>query len=441
MPSTRRSVLLGAAGTIAALAGCNESTSDGPRSTVTPVDVPKTRGEALEEAARLDKPEITPGVRVTEDHLAAAIADAESLVSDLRSAIDRAGDDIDLRDLQRRGADEPDDVVRRAESRLESVREMDPSQDALSMVNGAVREVALPLGYIEAELGDLDRETLETAIDDEVAATEALADRFSYRVAAPISAYLPTLRVAETTRPDPGDIENAREPLADAESGRIDEANAIALARRQLEVNRRSRTDAARFLTTATDSDRPSVRAAIEDGLSAVHSEVEAIAETYADRDPPDNISVEGEIRNIRIHVGRRSRRWLSELEDDDGSSSLRLLLDVSRWLVEFASLDAAVARTIDAMDDEEIPSDAILAAKRDAVDAIGSASEGTALQRELASRSASLVRTADRNATTSDDARTVARTHLLYAAAAEWAVRALERGDWVASTLQAQQS
>jgi hypothetical protein len=113
----------------------------------------------------------------------------------------------------------------------------------------------------------------------------------------------------------------------------------------------------------------------------------------------------------------------------------------VTAWLVEFASLDAAVTRTTDRIEDGEVPTDAILPAKRDAVETLERAAEGDALQRELAARSNALINAADRTATAGDDARTVARTYLLYAAADEWGSRALERGDELAATLQAQQS
>lgn len=440
MPSTRRRLLLGAAGTIAALAGCNESTSGGPRSTVTPVDVPKTKAEALAEAAEIEWPEIPSSVRVTDDHLAAATADAERLVSDLQSTIED-GEEVDLSGLNRPAPTTPEEIIERAESQLEAARENGPSREALSTVQRAIREVALALGYIEAKRGDLDREGLEAAVDEEQAATEALVDRFSYRVADPLAEYLPTLQAAEVMLGDVRTIDNLRKALAEADSDHADEETAYAVVRREIASHRRNRKDAARLLATATDERRPSVRSAIEVALSGVRSEVEAIADTYADRDPPNGASVEGEIRNIRFHVGHRSQRWLSELEDHDGEQPLRLLLDVAAWLVEFESLDTAVARTVGAMDDEEIPGDAIVSAKRDAVDALRAAAEGSALQRELAARSSILIRSADRNADRNEDARTVARTHLLYAAADEWGTRALERADAVAAALQAQQS
>jgi hypothetical protein len=442
MSSTRRSVLLGAAGTVAALAGCNESTSDGPQSTVTPVDVPRTTAEALREAAELDWPEIPGALRVTDDHLAAAIEDTEQLVADLRSALERAeDDDLDVHELGRRVQSDPEQVPERAEARLESAREKGPSGEALSIIERAVRDLALPLGYLEAELGDLDRDGMETALVKEEAATRALADRFSYRVADPLAEHLPTLREAETTLGRLDVFDDARQPLAEAESGDLEEAVAIGFARRELEMNRRKRRDADRLQETATDDARRSIWPAIDDRLSAVRGQVESIVDSYGDRDPPNEATIEGEIRNIRHHIGRRGQGWLSRLDEDERSEPLSLLLDVTAWLVEFASLDAAVTRTTDRIEDGEVPTDAILPAKRDAVETLERAAEGDALQRELAARSNALINAADRTATAGDDARTVARTYLLYAAADEWGSRALERGDELAATLQAQQS
>jgi hypothetical protein len=155
MPSTRRSVLLGATGALAALAGCNESTSDGPRSTVTPVDVPRTKAEALQEAAELDWSEVPGAVHVTDDHLTDAIEDTERLIADLRSVLER-GEDLDLQELGRHVQHDPREIPERAGARLESARETGPSEEALSTVKRAVHDVGLAVGYIEAELGDLD---------------------------------------------------------------------------------------------------------------------------------------------------------------------------------------------------------------------------------------------------------------------------------------------
>lgn len=437
MPPSRRSLLIGTAGALAAFAGCND-TSNVDRTTVTPVNVPKTKGEALQEAAEIERPDIPSAVRVTDDHLAAAIADAETLVSDLRSAIARS-EDIDLSEFQRRLPDDPEEVVERAESQLESVREATPSKRALSTVKDVVEDVALVVGYIEAKLGELDHERLEAELRDEEAATEALADRFSYRIVRPLAEYLPTLRLAETTRPTLADLEDVREPVKNLEADNRTTAAAFGLAYRELEAHRRDRRETANLLATATDEDTPSVRPAIDDALSDLREEVEAIADMYDDQDLPGDVSVEGEIRNIRVHVGRRSQQWRSRLEEYDGTRQLDLLLNVSEWLVEFEALDAAVGRTTDALDDNEIPSDAIVAAKRDAVDSLKEAVEGTALQRSFAERCGILLQTADRNG--NSDARTVARTYLLYTAVDEWSQQARERGKAVADALQAQQS
>ncbi|WP_336135872.1 hypothetical protein [Natronomonas amylolytica] len=441
MPSTRRSVLLGTASALVALAGCNETTSD-DYPTVTPVDVPRTKAEALQEAAELDRPEIPGAVRVTDDHLEAAIEDTERLIADLRSALDR-GEDLDLQELGRRLQHEPEGLPERAETQLESAREAGPSEGALSTIERAVRDVALAVGYLEARLGDVDRAGIEAALDTEAAATEALIDDFSYRVADPLVEHLPTLRAAEASLDRLDDLDRARAPLDEADPERDELDIAIGFARRELEVHRRNRRDAERLMQTATDGNRPSLRPAIDDVSSGLRGEVESIVETYADRDPPSGASIEGELRGIRIHVGRRGQQWLSREAERDAErvGPLGQLLDMTAWLVEFAALDVAVTRTTDRLDGGEMPTDAIVAAKRDAIEALERAAEGDALQRELAARGGILVRSADRSATAGDDARTVARTHLLYAAADEWGRRALDRGSDLAARLQAQQS
>ncbi|MEF8913930.1 hypothetical protein [Natronomonas sp.] len=440
MPSTRRSVLLGTASALAALAGCNESTSDGPRSTVTPVDVPRTKGEALQEAAELDWSEIPGAVHVTEAHLDAAIEDTERLIADLRSALDR-GDDLDLRTLARHVQHPPREIPERAEAQLESARETGPSEQALSTIKRTVRDIGIVLGYVEAELGDLSLEEVETALDTEEATTEALIGEFSYRVADPLVEYLPTLRAAERSLGRLDGLDRARETLNDADSGRGEHEIAIGFAWRELEVHRRNRRDAELLMETATDENRPSLRPAIDDVLAGLRGEVESIVESYGDREPPNNATVEGEIRNIRFHIGRQGQRWLSRMDEDDRSDPLGLLFGTTEWLVEFAALDGAVARTTDLIDGGEIPADDVVAVKRDAVETLARAAEGDALQRELAARSNTLIQSADRRANSGDGARTVARTYLLYAAANEWGGRALVRGDELAARLQAQQS
>lgn len=439
MPSTRRAVLLGAAGTLAALAGCNETTSD-DYPTVTPVDVPQSRSEALKQAAAIGWPQLPPAVPVTDARLDPAMAHAEALVSDLRTAAEN-NPDMDLSGFRRALPDDPNDIVERAASELQSAREADRDGAALHRVESTIREVSLALGYMEAKTGTLDRAAIETMLDDEQEALNALTERFSYRIAEPIGDHLPALYEAEQQLTNLRHLDHAREQLESIPDGEIDEHTAFALARQNLEINRRNREAVATLHDTATDPNAPSFRAAIPPVLADLREEVEAIADTYADREPPTDATTKGRILNIRIHVGRRSTRWLRELDENGGEPSVRLLVEVVMWLTEFDALDAAVGRTADQFENGEVPAESVIEAKEDAADGMEAVAAGTPLQRHLADRGETLLETADRIAASEANERSVARTHLFYAGAAEWARRSVSRGSDLVAALEAQQS
>lgn len=439
MPSTRRRVLLGAAGTLAALAGCNETTSD-DYSTVTPVDVPRSRSEILREAAEIEWPDLPPAVPVSEARLDRALTHAESLVSDLQTAAE-ANPDVELTGLRRAIPNDPNDIIERANAELQSAREADRARVALRRVESTVRDVALALGYIEAETGAVDRPAVEAMIEDEQAALNALTERFSYRIARPIGDHLPMFYEAERRLTELRYLDHAREQLADADNGGIDEHTAFALVRQSVERTRLARSTIATLHDSATDAEAPSLRTAIPSVLADLREEVVAIAELYADRDPPNDASPKGRVRDIRIQVGRRSRRWLSELDDNDGEPSVRLLVDIATYLTEFNAFDAAVTRTVDRFENGEIPAESVIESKEDAVEGIEAAASGTPLQRHLAERSEMLLETADRTASSDGDTRAVARAHLFYAGVAEWTTRAVDRGADLTASLEAKQS
>lgn len=439
MPSTRRHFLLGAAGTLAALAGCNETASD-DYPTVTPVDVPQSQSEALKEAAAIGWPELPPAVPVTDARLDPAMAHAEALVSDLRTAAEHHPD-VDLRDMRRSMPNDPNDIVERAESELQSAREADRARAALTRVKSTIRDVSLALGYMEAKTGTLDRTVIETMVDDEWDALNALTERFSYRIADPIGNHLPPLYEAERQLTNLRHLDHAQEQLEAAADEEIHEHSAFALARQNVEINRLRRKTIAILHESATDPDAPSFRAAIPPVLGDLREEVEAIADSYADREPPNDATTKSRIRNVRIHVGRRSRRWLRELDENDGEPSVRVLVDLVMWLTEFGALDAAVARTVDQFENGEVPAESVIEAKRDAADGMEIAAAEMPLHRHLARRTETLLETADRIAASEANDRSVARVHLFYAGAAEWTRRSVRRGSDLVAALEAQQS
>lgn len=471
MPSTRRRFLAGVTGLSAALAGCNDGTSGAVEETVTPVAVPRTDREVLSELADIETPEVRAPVVVTEAHLAAAIDHVERLrdsVEERRGVLEDAEDD------RVRLHRSPDETLRRAGDRISAARETGPSEDALSTLRGAVRELARVDGLARIVAGDADVDSLRAAIESEHEATAAVRDRVDYRIARPVAEYLPTAAAAERRLEDLDQLDRAEgmleEAVGDARrddgghptetedgDGEVDgetprpagpegpHPDLLASVHERLELHRRSRDDAKRYLATATESDAPSLRWAIDDELDGLESDLTAIA----DRAPEDVDRPDGEesnperLRGIRVSVARRTAEFHSGLSEfrEDGRR-LHALFEGTRQVIEFRAIDVAVERTLPLARQREFPTERLPEAKRNSVDAVERLADGSTLQRHFGQRAAGLVRSTDRYADSERvDKRRLVQCHLLLVAGGEWAERALERGEGLSESLQAQQS
>lgn len=441
MPSTRRRFLSGAAAGVALLAGCNDRASNGSRGTVTPVDVPMTDSELLAQAASIEYPSLVPAVVVTDEHFEAAIGHVESLLAALERELDEAGE-VDFSDLHRPvpgRSDDGDHVVGQTSARVDSLREREPSLDALGDVQRALRDVSLYLGYVRAERGEITLEGIEGEIDSELETVGTRRSSIEYRVAEPLAATLPTLYVAESK------LESARRlkyALEAATGGESEEPTTTRIAelRRQLARHRRRRRDAERFLAWATATDAPSRAGDFSRALRAVGDELDSLPDRFEPREEGgEPRTLAGEIRNNRRHVGYRANGWLGEFETyrETGRRVLGLLRG-TRILVEVDAVDAAVQRTTDRLDGRTFPAESLPDEKRRAVARLQALVDGPAVQRWLGSRAESILGFAPRRG---DDegvtVEAVARTFFLYAVAAEWAGHSAERGRTLAASLE----
>jgi len=439
-PSTRRRFLTGAAGALAVLAGCNEQSSPSRRGTVTPVDVPRTDEELLQEAANIDVPSVPKAVIVSESHLQAAIDHIKSVRSTVESVL--ADSDIEPENYDGIRYGTPKSILDDTEQRLEDVRELGRTEQALSIASNTLRELSRLLGVLQAETGAADGESLRKEIEAERDAIDALPSQFDYRVATPVERYLPTLYTAEsklenlTQGPFPARAETEEADDETVPPSRIGEL------RLHLEHLRRQRDDVERFHATATDESAPPVRDGIDDALTQLEAEVRQIAEEYGAEPSGQREDLgetaEGRIRGVRRSVGARSRRWTEGFEEfrQDGRRMVGLL-EVTEWLLLFEGVDAAVDRTLTRLGPDDFPTESVVTEKRRAVEALEAVADGTALQRRFAERSHGLLRSADSRAERGiGNTEEVAFVHLLYVSAKECANRAATRSETVSEAL-----
>lgn len=443
MPSTRRRFLLGAAA-LSGVAGCNERSPRASQETVTPVEVPRTDREIVREAMAIDAPSIPSAIRVSDAHWAAAVDHVETLrdsVEELLESVDGSSGE--------RGRNRPqDEVLERADDRLESARETGRSEEALDLVRRVVRDLARADGYLRAERGTLDADALRSEVEAEREATDGLLDGVEYRIARPVDEVLPTAFAAERALEAADGLQHVDDFLDDERDSDGDaqrRADQLASVYRSLEVHRRRRDDAERYLETATDPDARSLRPAIDAELDDLEGELAAIAERFPDeeRGYREDETVADYFEEIRSNVGRRTGRFRSQLPEyrEDGRR-LHGLFRAHRLVVEYESVTAAVDRTEPLLDGPEFPTSRLVTEKRRAVESVERVADGTPLQRHLARRAARMMASADRFSRTDDpDTRGLAQIHLMYAGAAEWAELALERGGALSESLQAQQS
>lgn len=460
MPSTRRRFLTGVTALSAALAGCNEGATRAVEETATPVPVPRTDREVLAELADVKAPDVPSPVVVTDAHFAAAVEHVERL----RASIEARRDALDEVDDERlRPHRPPEDALQRAADHLADARESGPSTDALSAVERVVGDLARLDGLLRVAADDVDVESLRAALEEERTATARARAGVDYRIARPVADGLPTAVVGERTLNDLDALDDAERMLDDAERGGSDDSGTevelvsedgearrphpelLATVYQRIERQRRRRDDAERYLETATDPDAPSLGGPIADELDAVDSELAALADRFGgDDDPPRrDESVAGRLRSIRTSVGSRSAELHASLDErrQDGQR-LYALSDAVTRLLEFDAIDVAVSETLPLAQEREFPTERLPGEKRRAVDALDRIAGGSPLQRHLGARAHDILRSADRYAAREDVAqRDLVMCHFTLVAAAEWAERAIERGEGLSESLRAQQS
>lgn len=464
MPSTRRRFLTaGAVGVGVAVGGCADAPTEREiQETLTPVEVPRSDAEHLREAAEIETPSIPPVVVVTDDHLAAAARQVESVVESVHDLVSET--EFEERPPGVPAADEVDRRLTEASADLDDVRagEYGTAVEALESLRNILGRLAEMRGALEAADGmeDAEVEGLWRAVHRQRDAEAAVSDRVEYRVAAPVAERLPTLHAAESMLRGGGparrgrvvggrhgDLDSAENvlELVEGQEEVREEPRAVGEVRRHLALHRRRVNDADRWLEWATDPEAASCRAAVEDALTEVVGRAEDIAATYEVDDRPDGETVHDHILEIRYMVGSRGSRLADRARSARAESRPLLgLLDLLEWQVEFESVDLAVEATTERLDRPEFPTGDLVDEKRRAADRLESLADAPATARHLASRADGIVRNGrviPRAADSDVDVDVVANAYLRYAVVAEWADRAVERGDELSARLRAEQS
>lgn len=443
MVPTRRGVLTATAATVAALAGCNEGTDPSGEGTVTPADVPLTDAELLAKAASIEGPTLPSAVVVTEDHLAAAIGQAESTLTAVEARLDEL-EELHEEDASHHTGPFPgdaDEMITRAEDQLARARDAEPSVEALDHARRAVWRIAPLYGYVRAKVGEVGPERLRADVAAERERLSTVRERYRYRVREPLEEYLPTLYAAEGALVGGRGVERAAELAAEADADADRYPTLAADVQIRIERNRRRCDDAARFLETATDPGAPSIADAIEAEYAAARSELGRISREYPESGSrPDDSTLRGTIRSFRHRTADRCReiRFRSGQEFEDGWL-VHPLVGAIRARIAFDATDEAVAKTLDRLEAGEFPAEEVLAEKERAVANLETAAEGDALQRHLAVDVPRL-EMADRRAgeeLEDGDLETITHVHVTYAAVAASAELAVERGTRLSSSLQ----
>lgn len=470
MPSTRRRFLTGVTALAGAIAGCNESTTRAVDETVTPVEVPRTDREILEEVDAIEVPSIPPAVVVGDGHLQSAIGQLERLRGSLLEAAETRNEPFGDGGFGRGRT--PEEIVERVDERIRRARETGPSEEALDILRRVLDDVARPLGYLRAESGELTMADVDVALEAERSAVSDLRGDLEYRVATPVAEHLPTLGAAEETHyrlDDSGarvapaasdDGAHDREAVSEPEPTPTSDPDPGHVAERyyRLERVRRHRDDVERYLETATDGAAPSLRADLEAELADVRAELEAVAAEYrGEAGPGGGGSLPEELRGMRRSVGGRIDRYLSRTAASPSDGDLvRVLFDGVQRLVTFRSVDVGVERTLERLDGRRFPTAALLEEKRRAVEHVETAAESPALGRRFAETAAESPALRRRFAETApqllrtaggfgpDEApgvEDVARMHVYYIGGGEWAARGVSRGEAIAAALGSRQS
>jgi len=431
MDASRRRVLLVAGAALAA--GCSESEEPTRDSTVTPVEVPRSPGGALSDAADVPVPSVPASVLVSDDH-------RRQVVEHLEELLERT--EADLADAD--GVD-PDDVPRelggpgRVESAGKRIENLAASSDPerFRRVDRQFRSLGRVAGYARAKTGSLDVDGLREAFESERSATRTLVDGVEYRVAPPVARHLPTVEAAEQALGSAESRLRAAERAVEtaAEADDDDRSVAVGTAWGRIEQARIARTNAAGFLGTATDPEAPSRRATIDDAYRTVREETEI-------PDPPPGVeSADGErterMRNVLSSVLSRASEVHERPADDvDESERVGELLTAVQVGNEARAFVGAAESTLRRLDGDSFPPGAVTEEKQRAVDSMTRLAEAAPLQRELGGLAENIVEYGDRLAATSEETDALTGSHFVYVGARRFVEQSLADGERLSAAL-----
>lgn len=441
MRCSRREVLLGVAAASASLAGCSDDPTPVER-TVTPVEVPRSDGDILREAAASDPPAVPSPVVVSDDHVTDALGRVEAALSALLERVDGGQEGrARLSDEIRQSIESN---VGRARDLLADAESAETPPEALSSAREARGEIGEASGWLRADSGDLRTSELEAAIEAERAAARDLDSRFEYHIAAPLAGWVPTYGAAERQRDALGrHREQATRALEEAtdDGGLVSTAGRVT---REIATHRHRRSDIERLVESATTAGRPSLRTALERELDDRTSRLAALADRYEIErdDSPDVSSAAGRIEAVRLQVGNRASGVRSEAKRDrEAGSYVRALSRAEAYLAQFGAVDEAVDETLELINGGSIPVEAVPPEKQSAVERIGAVAEAPALGRRFARGCSRPLAAADRRVDRQPNGVAAAtRAFFFYRISAGWAERARRRAGALAERLRAKQ-
>jgi hypothetical protein len=432
MPLSRR-CLLAAAG-VTLVGGCNEADQPSREETVTPAEVPLSGDAALAAAADVEVPEIPSATVVSDEHRANLAAGAERLVEAAEEASESA-DGVDVSDV-RGSLRNPENPVERAP--VETIRETRSGREYRRAIS-RLEDAGTVLGYVRAETGALDVESVREASRREREKFDALKDRFSYRFRRPVDRFLPTITSAESAIEGAGtDLTRAEREAAGLDS--VPEAelsSEIASAWSRIEQSRLSRTNAAGFVRTAVDPSTPLRDDAVNDVIGTQVNELRSLEL------PPDEeasaVQVPERIRTVTSTVRSRRSELLRGADPGDPTNPSRgeLLFGSLRVRSEIEAFGAAADLTFELQERETFPGRRLPAEKREAVGRLETLAGAAPLPRRLGELAEDMVTFGDRLQSTGGS-NPVATAFFMYVAAQEYVDIALARAETLATALEA---
>lgn len=415
----------------AMLAGCNEQAESEPEETVTPVDVPQSAADVLEDVDTIPVPTVRHGTIVSDAHR--------------RAVIDRAGDRLETAEAELAAADgvalEDIEGLRQSGAPFETARDRvrayrdDAGPRRFQRLRNAVRDLGIIIGHVRAATGTLDEADLRTALERAQEAYVALGRGADYRLASPVIDLLPTLAAAEAALDRASGSRRAAERSLPGgqESGSAPLPPAVAEVWGGIEMVRLETTNAAGYLETSLDGAAPARDAVISE---AIGEQLSALQELEVPR-RPDGGPLPSQIRTVLSTTRARRAELFSAADptEPESANRIELLLDAAALRGQLEAFDVAGTETFGRAGGDTFPVDRLPPAKRRAVARLEALSEGAPLQRHLGGLADDMVTFADRIEAGMGDAP-VASAHFMYVSGRVFAELSLSRGERLAARL-----